>query len=273
MRTRLCSARRATGQDYGPGTARRSTRPPPGTDSLGAAADATGEVRPYRRPGWVGAPHSRYRCWIVARSATLLPQAGGSKTLNARASLRSALPISHVSGDEPARHASSHRPIQHLSRSSMSRRDTLSNPFISPAWVCWVTEPLVRSPGTASVLHVARTLDGGQTWRELAPTISSASGCQIATHSRAFSSALLVADGSDGGTGPCSAQLLLTEDDGDSWRSIPTPQAYTTDCAAEYHLFGDTIFASPGADLAAAPQWWQCGGSAVRPHGPKRAQA
>jgi hypothetical protein len=141
-----------------------------------------------------------------------------------------------------------------------------SNPFISSAWVCWVTAPLVRSPGTASVLHVARTLDGGQTWRELAPTISSASGCQIAADHKNFSSALLVADGSDGGTGPCSAQLLLTQDDGDSWRSIPTPQAYAADCAAEYSLFGDTIFASAGENATTQPQSvevWRIGASSA----------
>jgi hypothetical protein len=142
-----------------------------------------------------------------------------------------------------------------------------SNPFISSAWVCWVTESLVRTPGIASILHVARTLDGGQTWRELAPTNSSANGCQIAADHEAFSSALLVTDASDGGTGPCSAQLLLTQDDGDTWRSVPTPQEYANDCAAQYSLFGDTIFASAGADTVTTASrpiaMWQVGASSA----------
>jgi hypothetical protein len=206
---------------------------------------------------------------IVAGSsliAQFFPQAGGSTTLTAPSSLRSALPF-------PTFPAMSLRAT--LPPSAYTTPISLihvapgysTNPFISSAWVCWVTEPLVRSPGTANVLHVARTLDGGQTWRELASTISTASGCQIAADHEAFSSALLVADGSDGGTGPCSARLLLTQDDGDSWRSIPTPQVYATDCAAEYSLFGDTIFSSAGADLAAAaPQSaavWRIGSSSA----------
>ena len=133
---------------------------------------------------------------IVAGSslvAQFFPQAGGAKTLTAPSSLRSALPF-------PTFPAMSLRAT--LPPSAYTTPISLihvapgysSNPFISSAWVCWVTEPLVRSPGTASVLHVARTLDGGQSWRELAPTISSASGCQIAADHEAFSSALLVAD-------------------------------------------------------------------------------
>jgi hypothetical protein len=193
---------------------------------------------------------------IIAGSsliAQFFPQAGGPKTLTAPSGLRSALPF-------PTFPAMSLRAT--LPPSAYTTPISLihvapgysSNPFISSAWVCWVTEPLVRSPGTASVLHVARTLDGGQTWRALAPTISSASGCQIAADHENFSSALLVADVSDGGTGPCSTRLMLTQDDGDSWRSITTPQAYATDCAAGYSLFGDTIFASAGENTTEPPQ-------------------
>jgi hypothetical protein len=140
------------------------------------------------------------------------------------------------------------------------------NPYISSAWVCWVTQPLVRSPEGVSLLHVARTLDGGQSWREFAPTITSASGCQIAVDHESFSSALLIADVSDGGIGPCATQLLLTQDDGDSWRSIPAPQEYASDCAAAYSLFDDTIFASAGEALVAPPrpvEVWQVDASSA----------
>jgi hypothetical protein len=205
---------------------------------------------------------------IVAGSSLisqLFPQAGGSKTLTAPSGLRSALPF-------PTFPAMSLRAT--LPPSAYTTPISLihvapgysSNPFISSAWVCWVTEPLVRSPGTTNVLHVARTLDGGQTWRELAPTISSASGCHIAADHENFSSALLVADASDGGTGPCAARLLLTQDDGDSWRPIPTPQTYATDCSGGYSLFGDTIFASAGENTTTPPQSveaWRIGASSA----------
>jgi hypothetical protein len=205
---------------------------------------------------------------IIAGSSLvtqLFQQAGGPKTLTAPSSLRSALPF-------PTFPAMSLRAT--LPPSAYTTPISLihvapgysSNPFISSAWVCWVTEPLVRSPGTASVLHVARTLDGGQTWRELAPMISSASGCQIAADHETFSSALLVADVSDGGTAPCSALLALTQDDGDSWRPIPMPQAHTTNCAAGYSLFGDTLFASSGENATVPPQpveVWRIGASST----------
>ncbi|HEX3272361.1 MAG TPA: hypothetical protein VHR15_17080 [Ktedonobacterales bacterium] len=205
---------------------------------------------------------------IIAGSslvAQLFPQAGGSKTLSAPSGLRNALPfptfpaMSLRATLPPSAYTT---PISQIHVAP----GYSSNPFISSAWVCWVTEPLVRSPGSASVLHVARTLDGGQTWRELAPTITSASGCQIAADHENFSSALLVADSSDDGTGPCSARLLLTQNDGDSWRSIPAPQAYATDCAAGYSLFGDTIFASGDENTAAPPQLaevWRIGASST----------
>ena len=192
---------------------------------------------------------------IVAGSALIaqfFPQAGGAKTSAGFSGHDDALPFPTFPA--VSMHAT-------LPTSAYTTPISLihvapgysSNAFLSSAWVCWVTEPLVRSPGSASLLHVARTLDGGQSWREVTPPVTSASGCQIAADHEAFSIVLLVADVGDSGTGPCSTQLLLTQDDGDSWSAIPPPQEYASDCAAEYSLFGDTVFASAGEDPTTQP--------------------
>jgi hypothetical protein len=206
---------------------------------------------------------------IVAGSSLIMqvfPQAGGAKTSAGPSGLNNTLPF-------PTFPALSLRAT--LPPSAYTTPISLihvapgysSNAFISPAWICWVTAPLVRSPGSASFLHVARTLDGGQSWREVAPTVTNASGCQIAADHESFSSAMLIADSGDSGTGPCSTRLMLTQDDGDSWRSIPPPQEYANDCAAGYSVFGDTIFASAGADTVTSTArpvaMWHVGASSV----------
>jgi hypothetical protein len=208
---------------------------------------------------------------VVAGSsliAQVFPQTRGSTTANATSNLHSALPF-------PTFPAMSLRAT--LPSSAITTPISLihvapgysSNASISSAWLCWVTAPLARAPGKASVLHVARTLDGGQTWREITPPVMSASSCHIAADHEALSSALLIAGVSDSGTGPCSTRLLLTQDDGDSWRSISPPQAYANDCASSYTLFGDTIFASAfastGANLALPRpvEAWRVGASSA----------
>ena len=206
---------------------------------------------------------------VVAGSsliAQLFPQAGGARTSTGHSGLNRALPFPtfptmSLRATLPPSAYTTPISLIHVAPGYSS------NAFLSSAWVCWVTQPLIRTPGSASLLHVARTVDGGQSWREFTLPVTSASGCQIAASHESFSSALLVADVSDAGTGPCSTRLLLTQDDGDSWRSIPTPEEYASDCAASYSLFDHTIFASAGEDLATAPprpvEVWQVGVSSA----------
>jgi hypothetical protein len=205
---------------------------------------------------------------VVAGSSLIVvvfPQTRGSMTGNAASNLHSALPF-------PTFPAMSLRAT--LPPSAYTTPISLihvapgfsSNPLISPAWVCWVTEPLMRSPGSVSLLHVARTLDGGQTWSEIVPPIATASGCQIAISHEDTTTALLIADVSDEGAGPCATSLMLTQDDGDSWRSIPPPLEYARGCVASYDLFAGTIFASAGEDITAQPQSveaWRIGASSA----------
>jgi hypothetical protein len=121
---------------------------------------------------------------------------------------------------------------------------------MSPAWACWVTEPLRQTAGGLSVLHAARTLDGGASWLERAVPAVSATGCQIVADQEAPSRALLIAH-TNATDGPaCQSRLLLTQDDGVTWREIAPSPTVGAGCTASYALQMGAVFVTPAADSA-----------------------
>lgn len=183
---------------------------------------------------------------VVSR---LFPPAGGRATANAPSSLRSGLPFptfptTNLRASLPT--SAYTTPISNIDIAPGYSADAQ----VSSAWVCWVTEPLLRSPDSASVLHAARTADGGQTWGEFTPPLASARGCRIVVDHSAPARALLIADAESGMNGACATYLALTDDGGGHWSAIPPAPGYAGLCAANYVMLADTIFVSAPTDTA-----------------------